>query len=75
MLVLSATPGQEIIINEQLVIKILYVRTHNVRLGFSGPKSIRVERRKVYEARRRAPQQRSKGTQDDSPSSSSGVDQ
>ena len=53
MLVLSAKPGEEIIINENVVVTVMEFRDNVVRLGFTCDKSIPVDRRKVHESKMR----------------------
>jgi len=50
MLVLSRHPGEEIVINEDIVIEVIEIGHNKVRLGITAPDSVGVHRREVYEA-------------------------
>ncbi len=49
MLVLTRKLNQEIIIQDNIVIKILEVNENGVKIGIQAPKSISVHRQEVYE--------------------------
>jgi carbon storage regulator len=53
MLVLTRKIGEEILIDEEICITIVDIRGDRVRLGISAPKETRVDRREIYERRRR----------------------
>ena len=50
MLVLSRKTDQDIIINNDIVIKVVEIRGDKVRLGIDAPQQIPVHRREVYDA-------------------------
>lgn len=50
MLVLTRTLDEEVVIgDEEIVVKIIRITGDKVRLGFSAPKGVMVNRREVYE--------------------------
>lgn len=49
MLVLSRKKGEEIVIANEIVIKIVDIRGDNVRLGIEAPLDIPVHRREIHE--------------------------
>jgi len=53
MLVLSRKIDEQIVINDNVVITIIEIRGDKVRLGIDAPKEIPVDRREVYERKRR----------------------
>jgi carbon storage regulator len=53
MLVLARKLGQEIVIDENITLKVLSVRGGTVRLGIEAPQSIPVERGELKERRER----------------------
>jgi carbon storage regulator len=53
MLVLTRKIGEEIIIDEEICITIVAVRGDRVRLGITAPRETVVDRREIYERRRR----------------------
>jgi carbon storage regulator len=54
MLILSRTPGQDLIIGENvIVVRVLEVRGSKVKLGIQAPEGVPVNRREVYEAKMR----------------------
>ena len=50
MLVLSRKTDEEIVINDDIVIKVVEIRGDKVRLGIDAPQQIPVHRREVYDA-------------------------
>ena len=50
MLVLSRKKGENIVINENIVITVVEVRGDKVRLGVVAPKDVIVHREEVFEA-------------------------
>lgn len=48
MLVLSRKPGQRIIIDGQTVLEVIDFSRGKVRLGFTAPKSIRIDREEIH---------------------------
>ncbi len=52
MLVLSRKPNESIVINDNVVVKVLGVRGDTVRLGIEAPGEIPVHRQEVYEKMR-----------------------
>ncbi len=59
MLVLSRKKNESIIIRDDIVITVVDVRGDKVRLGIDAPKDVPVHRREVYEAIKKAEQQKS----------------
>ena len=49
MLVLSRNVGQDIIIGDDVVIKVLGVKGNQVRIGVSAPKQTSIHRSEVYD--------------------------
>lgn len=49
MLVLSRKKEESIIINDNIVIKIVDVRGDKVRIGIEAPKNVTIDREEVYE--------------------------
>jgi carbon storage regulator len=54
MLVLTRKVGEEIIIDEDIRITIVGIRGDRVRLGITAPREKVVDRREIYERRRRS---------------------
>ena len=54
MLVLSRKKGENIVINENIVITVVEVRGDKVRLGVDAPKDVIVHREEVCEAIQKA---------------------
>ncbi|MBW3598999.1 MAG: carbon storage regulator CsrA [Planctomycetes bacterium] len=48
MLVLSRKPGEGIHIGDDVEVRVLGVRGHEVRLGFSAPSSVSIHRQEIY---------------------------
>jgi len=48
MLVLSRRPEQEIVIGDNIVVKVLGFRGKQVRLGITAPKGVPVHRREIH---------------------------
>ena len=59
MLVLSRKKNESIVIRDDIVITVVDVRGDKVRLGIDAPKDVPVHRREVYEAIKKAEQQKS----------------
>jgi carbon storage regulator len=53
MLVLSRKKGEGIMINDDIYIEIIEIRSDKVRLGVEAPKEVPVHRKEVYDAIRR----------------------
>ena len=51
MLVLTRHRGGQIVIADDIVVTVLSIERNKVRLGFDAPKSIRVDRKEVYDRR------------------------
>jgi carbon storage regulator len=64
MLILTRRVDEEIVIDGDIVIKVLDIRGDKVRLGITAPPEIPVHRREVYEAIQRENASVSKGKQD-----------
>jgi carbon storage regulator len=54
VLVLSRKRNESIIIDDNIIVTVVDVRGDRVRLGFDAPKDVRIHRREVYEAIKRA---------------------
>jgi carbon storage regulator len=53
MLVLSRKKNETIIIDDQITVTIVEIRGDKVKLGIEAPPSVSVDRREVWEAKRR----------------------
>ncbi|CAL9974244.1 CsrA-like regulator [Vibrio phage D273] len=49
MLILTRTTGQELMIGDNVKIKVLGVKGNQVRLGIDAPKEIAVHRKEIYD--------------------------
>jgi carbon storage regulator len=49
MLVLTRKPEEEIIINENIIVKVVSVKGNKVRLGITAPDSISVDRKEIHD--------------------------
>lgn len=59
MLVLTRRKNESIVISDDIVIMVIEVRGDRVRLGIDAPKDVPVHRREVYEAIKKAEQEKS----------------
>ena len=50
MLVLARRADEEVIIGEDISVKVVEIRGNVVRLGFNAPADVTIHRREVYEA-------------------------
>ncbi len=50
MLVLARRADEEVIIGEDISVKVVEIRGNVVRLGFNAPSDVTIHRREVYEA-------------------------
>jgi carbon storage regulator len=51
MLILSRRPGEEIVIDGNIRLKIIAVKRSQVRIGIRAPSQIRVDRKEVHDGR------------------------
>jgi carbon storage regulator len=51
MLVLTRKVGEEIVIGEQIIVKVIAVHGDRVRIGIEAPKTVTVDRMEVHERR------------------------
>lgn len=58
MLVLSRKKNESIVIRDDIVITVVDVRGDKVRLGIEAPKDVPVHRREVYDAIKKAEQEK-----------------
>ncbi|NLS96146.1 MAG: carbon storage regulator CsrA [Planctomycetaceae bacterium] len=58
MLVLSRKTNETIVIRDDIVITVVEIRGDKVRLGIDAPKDVPVHRREVYEAIKKAEQEK-----------------
>lgn len=58
MLVLSRKKNETIVIRDDIVITVVEIRGDKVRLGIEAPKDVPVHRREVYEAIKKAEQEK-----------------
>ncbi len=58
MLVLSRKKNESIVIGDNIVITVVDVRGDKVRLGIDAPKDVPVHRREVYDAIKKAEQEK-----------------
>ncbi|HEY3784920.1 MAG TPA: carbon storage regulator CsrA [Steroidobacteraceae bacterium] len=49
MLILTRTPGETLMIGNDLTVTVLAVRGNQVRLGINAPKTVAVHREEIYE--------------------------
>ncbi len=49
MLVLSRKPGEEIIISDEIVVRVLDIGKGRVRIGFTAPESCRIMRAEIVD--------------------------
>jgi carbon storage regulator len=49
MLVLSRIVGEQIVINDDIVVKVVAIRGNKVRIGIEAPASVRVDRQEVHD--------------------------
>lgn len=54
MLVLTRHRDEDIVINNEIIVKVLEIRGDKVRLGIEAPQEMPVHRREVHEAIKRA---------------------
>ncbi|HEX3869202.1 MAG TPA: carbon storage regulator, partial [Pirellulales bacterium] len=52
MLVLSRRCGEEIVIGQHVIVRVLGVNGSAVRLGFEAPPEVRIKRREIYDRER-----------------------
>ena len=67
MLVLSRKKSETIVIGDDIVITVVEIRRDKVRLGIEAPKEVTVHRREVYEAIKKAEQEKDSARQDAAP--------
>jgi carbon storage regulator len=67
MLVLSRKRNESLVIRDDIVIMVIDIRGDKVRLGIDAPKDVPVHRREVYDAIKKAEQQRDSVRQDPAP--------
>ena len=53
MLVLSRKKNESIVINDDITIVVVEIRSDKVRLGVNAPKEVPVHRKEIYEAIKR----------------------
>lgn len=58
MLVLSRKKNESIVIRDDIVITVVEIRRDKVRIGIEAPKEVTVHRREVYEAIKKAEQEK-----------------
>jgi carbon storage regulator len=54
MLVLSRHADEEIVIGDNIVLKVIEVRNGKVRIGIEAPRTLTVHRREIYDAIKKA---------------------
>ena len=54
MLILVRRPGETVHVGDNVTFTVLTVRGNQVRIGFSAPRSIQIDREEVYESIKRA---------------------
>ena len=67
MLVLSRKKNESIVIGDNIVITVVDVRGDKVRLGIDAPKDVPVHRREVYDAIKKAEQEKDSARQEAAP--------
>lgn len=55
MLILTRTVGQSLMIGDDVTVTVLGIKGSQVRVGFTAPKSICVDREEVYERKKMNP--------------------
>lgn len=58
MLILTRRPGEAIVIDGRIIVKVLEAQGHSVRLGIDAPKDVPVHREEIQERVRREKRQR-----------------
>ena len=72
MLVLTRKRDESIMIGDEIEVIVVDIRGDKVRLGINAPKTVSVDRREAYEAKRR--DRRAAGTQTEDAPSEGGAD-
>ncbi len=67
MLVLSRKKNESIIINDDIVVMVVDVRGDKVRLGIQAPREVAVHRREIYDAIKRAEEEKAAVRPTDTP--------
>jgi carbon storage regulator len=67
MLVLSRKKNESIIINDDIVVMVVDVRGDKVRLGIQAPREVAVHRREIYDAIKRAEEEKTTVRPTDTP--------
>ena len=49
MLVLSRLIGEEVVVGDGIIVRVMDIRGNKVRLGFIAPKDTTIHRREVYD--------------------------
>jgi carbon storage regulator len=49
MLVLSRKKGERIVISDNIIVEVVEINKHSVRLGFTAPKEVTINRHEVHE--------------------------
>ncbi len=62
MLVLSRNPGEEIVINGDIIVRVLAVSGSQVKIGIEAPPEVKIFRREIYDQIAEAVQDASRGT-------------
>lgn len=57
MLILTRRVGESIVVNDDIVLTVFEVRGDAVRIGIDAPRSVRVNRKEVYEEIQRSNEQ------------------
>lgn len=65
MLVLTRKTGESIVINDDIVIKVVETSKNNVRIGIDAPKEVTVLRHEIYESIQKENILSSKGVKSD----------
>lgn len=55
MLILTRTVGQSIMIGDDVTVTVLGIKGNQVRIGFTAPKSVCIDREEVYERKKMDP--------------------
>ena len=63
MLILTRTVGQSLMIGDDVTVTVLGIKGSQVRVGFTAPRSICVDREEVYERKKMNPRVASQQTQ------------
>jgi len=65
MLILTRHVGEDIVIGEEIMVRVVECNGNTVRLGVTAPREVPVDRREEWVAKRRDPRDQQKGQSGD----------